>query len=212
MPAAWRCCSTTCPSTSSTADGRELAVTILRSTGWISRYDNPFRQDPAGPEIAIPNAQMRGHWRMTLGLYPHAGGWADGGVVDAAERYRHDLLTSAGSAPAGVSWPPPGAGDTALAVDGDQVELASLRRRDGWLEARIVNLSAASRDVVLRGGVTEAREASLRGEPGEPLAVSDGSVALALGPAEIRTIQLRRQDTARGRADVLDATGPRQSG
>ncbi|MEO7870501.1 MAG: alpha-mannosidase, partial [Candidatus Limnocylindria bacterium] len=193
-------------------DGRELAVTILRSTGWISRYDNPFRQDPAGPEIAIPDAQMRGRWRMTLGLYPHAGGWADGGVVDAAERYRHHLLTAAGSAPPGVNWPPRGAGDLALAVEGEQVELTSLRRQDGWLEARIVNLSPATRNVVVRGGLTEAREASLRGEPGEPLAVSGGALALTLGPAEIRTIQLHRLDTASGHADVLDATGPRQSG
>ncbi|MDH4335100.1 MAG: alpha-mannosidase [Chloroflexota bacterium] len=195
-----------------TDDGRELAVTILRSTGWISRYDNPFRQDPAGPEIAIPDAQMRGPWRMTLGLYPHAGDWAAGGVAAAAERYRHDLLTSAGAAPPGVNWPPRGAGDLALAVEGEQVELASLRRRNGWLEARIVNLSAATREVVVRGGLTEAREASLRGEPGEPLAISGGVLALVLGPAEIRTIQLRRHDTASGRADVLDAIGPRQSG
>ncbi len=191
--------------------GRELAITVLRSTGFISRYDNPFRQDPAGPEIAIPNAQMRGSWRMTFGLYPHAGGWADGGVVEVAERYRHNLLSAAGAAPPDATWPPQGAGEVMLSVEGNQVELASLRRRDGWLEARVVNLSPGPRDVVLRGGLIEAREATLRGEPGEALAVMDGALQLVLGPAEIRTVQLRRHQVTTARGDVLDASGPRQS-
>jgi hypothetical protein len=38
-----------------------------------------------------------------------------------------------------------------------------------------------------------------------------GSLSLDLGPAEIRTVQLRRRETATGHADVLDAAGPRQS-
>jgi hypothetical protein len=40
---------------------------------------------------------------------------------------------------------------------------------------------------------------------------ADGSLVLELGAAEIRTIQLRRSETALGHADVLDAAGPRQS-
>ena len=40
--------------------GDELALTLLRSTGLISRNANPYREDPAGPQMAIPNAQMRG--------------------------------------------------------------------------------------------------------------------------------------------------------
>jgi hypothetical protein len=41
--------------------------------------------------------------------------------------------------------------------------------------------------------------------------VADGRVTLELGPAEIRTIHLRRRETALGRPQVLDAAGPRQS-
>ncbi len=195
-----------------TDDGRELAITVLRSIGLISRNDNPYRQDPAGPAIAIPNAQMRGPWRMAFALYPHAGGWADGGVARAAERYRHALLAWSGGGGVEAAWPPEGAGEDALRLDGDQVALTSLRRRDGgWLEVRIVNLAADRRGASLGPGVLEAREVDLRGTPGAPMAVdSDGSLALDLGPAEIRTMQLRRRETALGRADVLDAAGPRQ--
>jgi alpha-mannosidase len=193
-----------------TDDGREIALTILRSTGLISRNENPYRQDPAGPAMPIPNAQMRGPWRMTFGLYPHAGAWADGDVVEAAERYRHDLVSAHGSAETDA-WPPDGAGDDALTVEGANVTLSSLRRRDDWLEARLVNLGGEPVEAVLTGGLTEAREASLRGEPGGPMTVAEGSLRVALGPSEIRTIQLKRVETALGRVNVLDAHGPRQS-
>ncbi|HSJ00304.1 MAG TPA: hypothetical protein VLA59_07960, partial [Patescibacteria group bacterium] len=96
--------------------------------------------------------------------------------------------------------------------EGEHVELTALRRRDGWIEARVVNLAADHRTAVLRGGLLEAREASLRGEPGAPVEVADEAVRLELGPAEIRTLQLRRHETALGRPEVLDAAGPRQSG
>jgi alpha-mannosidase len=40
--------------------GRELALTVLRSIGFISRNFNPYREDPAGPDVPIPAAQLRG--------------------------------------------------------------------------------------------------------------------------------------------------------
>ena len=194
-----------------TGDGRELAITLLRSIGLISRNDNPYRQDPAGPEIRIPAAQMRGRHRMTFALLPHAGGWSDGRVAAAAECYRHDFVAAHGGAAPDAAWPPEGAGAEGLALEGADVELSSLRRRDGWVELRVVNLAPDRRDAAVRGGIIEAREASLRGEPGQPLEIDGGAVTLALGPAEIRTIQLRRPETAEARPDVLDAAGPRQS-
>jgi mannosylglycerate hydrolase len=196
-----------------TDDGAELALTLLRSTGLISRNDNPYRQDPAGPEIAIPNAQMRGRWRIAFALYPHEGDWRSGGVPAASERFRHPLLATPGLGSEPDAWPPPGAAEPGLVLDGDAVVLSSLRRRDdGWLELRIVNLAQDRRRATVDGGLLEAREAALRGEPGEAIPVEAGRLVLELGPAEIRTIQLRRRETAVGRAaEVLDAAGPRQS-
>jgi alpha-mannosidase len=194
------------------ASGRELALTLLRSTGLISRNDNPYRQDPAGPEMAIPDAQMRGRWEVAFALYPHAGDWDEAGVVAAAERHRQDLLTAAGAAHADAAWPPSGADAPNLVLEGANVVLSSLRRReDGWLEARVVNLADRAGSATLTGEITDARSASLRGEPGESIRVdADGVVRLELGPAEIATLQLRRRETALGRAEVLDAAGPRQ--
>jgi mannosylglycerate hydrolase len=190
--------------------GGAFALTILRSTGLISRNDNPYRQDPAGPAIAIPDAQMRGRWRMRFALFPHAGRWVDGGVASASEQHRHPFISVPGTAVEADAWPPDGAGDIGLALDGDDVSMSSLRRReDGWLELRIVNLRDEPRHVTLQGGIREAREASLRGEPGEPIELDGERLALDLGAAEIRTVQLRRRETAAGRAELLDAAGPR---
>jgi alpha-mannosidase len=134
-------------------------------------------------------------------------------VAEAAERYRHGFLTAPGSADRAAPWPPPGAGADALDLRGANVALSSLRRREvGWLEARVVNLAAAPATAILDAAVTEAREATLRGEPGEPLPVADGALTLRLGPAEIRTVGFRRSETAELRPEVLDAGGPRQSG
>ncbi|MEO7294943.1 MAG: alpha-mannosidase, partial [Candidatus Limnocylindria bacterium] len=195
------------------ASGRELAITALRSTGLISRNDNPYRQDPAGPALAIPDAQMRGPRRIEFALYPHRDGWLNGGVLDAAEEYRHPLLAAPGVATADDVWPPAPAGTDALRLTGDGVVLSSLRRRkDGWLEARVVNLASDARPARLGPGIEDARETNLRGVAGAALAVeAGGELRLNLGACEIRTVQFRRRETALARADLLDAAGPRQN-
>ena len=192
--------------------GRAVALTVLRSTGLISRNANPYRQDPAGPELPIPSAQMRGPWTFGFGLLVHADEWRAAGVPLAAELYRHAFTVAHGSAKPDAAWPPEHAGADGLALEGEAgVGLTALRRRaEGWLEARVVNLAGRPSSVTLRGELTAARDASIRGEPGPALEVVDGTLRLELGPAEIRTVQLRRSERAIGSAQVLDAIGPRQ--
>ena len=194
------------------ASGRgELALTILRSTGLISRNDNPYREDPAGPQIEIPNAQLRGQWRISFALMPHAGTWLDGGVADAAEAYRHELLATSGVAARDAAWPPEQPSTAALELVGDGVALSALRRRGGgWLEARVVNLAGHQTAAMIRG-VTEALESDLLGRPGEPMDVTGGDLRLDLGPAEIRTVRVRRVETATTAPDILDVAAPRDS-
>src|SRR5207249_7750196 len=79
-------------------DGREVALTALRSIGLISRSAHPGREEPAGPEIAIPAAQCRGPWSFAFAVHPHEGTWHDAGVAAQAERYRHGFLTAHGAA------------------------------------------------------------------------------------------------------------------
>jgi len=179
-------------------DGRELALTVLRCTGLISRNDNPFREDPAGPEVPIPGAQMLGPSRFGFALQPHAGSWAEADVLGSAEAYHLPFLVADGKAPRDTSdgpaiadRPDPG---SIFALAGNGVVLSSLRRRGDWLEARLVAESSAPTRAHLDGPFEAACEADLLGRPGPTLELdADSGLQLELGPWEIRTVQLRQR-------------------
>ena len=142
--------------------GRELALTILRSTGLISRSAHAYRESPAGPEIAIPAAQCRGTWSIGFALYPHDDAWHEAGVLDQLERYLHPFLVAPGAAldgPTSASGPE---------LRGEGVVLSSLRLRGRRLEARVAC------------------------EHPEPVQAQLSGSAIDLRPWEIRTVGLTR--------------------
>jgi mannosylglycerate hydrolase len=165
--------------------GTELALTVLRCTGQISRNVHPYREEPAGPQLPTPQAQMLGTTTVSLAVLPHAGSWADADLTGAAERFRHPLHTAPGqAAPAGALTA--GAG---IAVDG--AVLTSVRRRDGVLEVRVVRASDEPGTAVLRGPFTAAARADLLGRRGAGLDLdAESALALRLRPWEIATVQL----------------------
>ncbi|MFC0532420.1 glycoside hydrolase family 38 N-terminal domain-containing protein [Phytohabitans kaempferiae] len=166
----------------------ELALTLLRATGLISRPDHPLRPEPAGPVVATPEAQLIDHRiRATFAVMPYPGTWESAGVLDAAEAYRHPPLASRGSAAPGGEL----SRSVGLAVRGDGVVMTSLRRRDArWLEARVVAMTSRPTTVHF-GPVAEARLADLLGKPGAAIPVHGGAATLPLRPWQIATIQLR---------------------
>jgi alpha-mannosidase len=182
-------------------DGRELALTLLRATGLISRAEHPLRAEPAGPVIATPAAQCLGQEvRVRLAVLPHRGGWAEAGVVAAAEDFRCPFIVAPGTAgdargaDASQHSTAPAGGDlverAGPAVSGDGVVMTSLRRRDAtWLELRLVAMTDQPTTAHI-GQVSAARRGDLLGNPGAPLSVVDGQVELPLRSWEIATIQL----------------------
>jgi alpha-mannosidase len=55
-------------------DGQaEIALTLLRCVGWLSRDDLPNRKGPAGPVEETPGAQMIGKWAFDYSILPFAG-------------------------------------------------------------------------------------------------------------------------------------------
>ena len=138
-------------------DGRELALTVLRSTGWISRNTNPYREDPAGPEVAIPDAQMRGPWSFSFALYAYEGDRPGPDVLEQAERYRLPFLALPGAGEPGELRRADG-----FALEGDGVVLTALRRRGGARDVRVVNETAEPRDAVVGGATVELRPWEIR--------------------------------------------------
>lgn len=176
-----------------TEGGTELAVTLVRSVGHLSRNRNPYRDEPAGPEIPAPAAQCQGPLSVRLAVLPYAGEWHEAGLPRLAEEFRHDLLAVPGAGAGRAAQPDrgPDAGpDSGLSVSGEGVVMAALRERDGRLEVRLVAEHPMATEAVVRGGFTAAWTADTLGTPVRPLPVRDGCVRLRLRPFEIATIHL----------------------
>jgi len=111
----------------------ELAITLLRSVGTISRQHLATRPFAAGPDVPTPDAQMLGSTGFELALQRGA---RHSELMVNWERFALPLLEV--STTGGGTLPASG---TLLAVDGDAV-LSNVRRRDGMLEVRLWNPSA----------------------------------------------------------------------
>lgn len=59
--------------------GTEIALTLLRCVGWLSRDDYPERLGHAGPGLETPGAQLQGTWTFDYAIVP----FGEGGRQDA---------------------------------------------------------------------------------------------------------------------------------
>jgi alpha-mannosidase len=178
-------------------DRSELALTVLRSFGLISRNANPYREDPAGPEVPVPAAQLVGRRTFAFALLPGRGSWT-AATLAAAERYRHPFETVRGQGPADAN-----AGSVdGLRLDGDGVVLSAVRRRSDELEVRVVNQGDEPRRARLVLDATSAHDTDLFGRPGAGLEVGPDGIELDLDPWEIRTVRVQRDGTVSLASDL----------
>jgi alpha-mannosidase len=116
----------------------ELAVTLLRCVGAISRPSLPSRPAPAGPDVATPGAQMFGETRLSFGVLSGA---RSQDLLPAWERFALPLQRV--RARGGGRLP-----DHGKLLDVRGAELSSIRRRAGALEMRLWNAAPTSVSVV----------------------------------------------------------------
>ncbi|WP_298326903.1 glycoside hydrolase family 38 C-terminal domain-containing protein [Haloactinopolyspora sp.] len=173
--------------------GAELALTLLRSIGWMSVNVHPLRDEPAGSQFAVPEAQYLGRTvRTRLAVLAHRSGWAGADAVHWAEQFRHDPLVARGTDSRGADLPEPAAG---LTVTGDGVVASSIRSRDGGVEVRLVAMSELPTTATVTGPFDVARRADLLGRPLGTLTVDSpegetGRVEVSLKAWEIATIHV----------------------
>jgi alpha-mannosidase len=113
------------------ADPAELAITLLRCVGTISRPQLATRAWPAGPDIPTPDAQMLGEHRFEIAVVE---GPRAEDLPAAWERSFLPLATAA--APGGGDLPDRG---SLLEVEG--AELSAVRRVGGRVQVRVWNPS-----------------------------------------------------------------------
>ena len=150
-----------------------LALTVVRSTGMLSRLGLAYRPLPAGPLTPVEGLQMRGT-RVTLRYAL---------MVDCDDPYAlaDDVLLPLETVSSLGGGTRPSAG-SALAIDG--AEVAALRRAAGVLEVRVFNPGPHSTVVSLPG--RSGWLVDLRGHPRDSF---EGS--FELGPFGIATARLR---------------------
>lgn len=162
--------------------GGELALTVLRSVGAISRNLHPLRAEPAGPTTPIPGAQELGSRVARFGIAVGTGR-SDAEVMGLVERFTLPLVSAAGTGTAEL------AEATGLRVQG--AVLSGLRERDGELELRLIAYSDEPVHTVLHlPGLVSARVTDLAGNPLAKLDVAEDAVELSLRGWEIATVRL----------------------
>jgi alpha-mannosidase len=156
--------------------GVDLALTLVRSFGWLSRADFPARPYGAGPEIETPDGQCLSRLELRYALC--FGERSDRELVRAAHDYRFGLPHGPGRI----------ALDGALTVSGDGVACAALKRaEDGnGLILRLYNPGAERLDVRV-GGAIEGVVRTRMDEHGTDH-VPEGE--LTLGGHEVATLRI----------------------
>jgi hypothetical protein len=126
--------------------GTELALTLLRATGYLSRSELSLRPNPAGPLDVLEGPQLQGRVTVRYALLPHRGTWADARLYEAADEFLVPLQKVRGGGWPGASAPATGSN---LCVTGVPVSAVT---RDGavgesGLSVRVFNPGPVATDV-----------------------------------------------------------------
>jgi alpha-mannosidase len=152
---------------------RTIALTVLRSTGMLSRLGMAYRPFPAGPLTPVEGLQMTGR-RVSL-HYALAEGVDDPYALADDVLLPLEVVATLGGGTRSAS----GCG---LSIEG--AEVSALRREGGVLEFRVFNPSPTATSVIIHG--RSGWLVDLRGYPERPF---EGSFELR--PFGIATARLR---------------------
>jgi mannosylglycerate hydrolase len=172
-----------------------LALTLVRSVGWLSREDMLSRVGGAGPEIPVPDAQCPGRQRVEYAIIPHVGGW----LAARADLAAHDYLAPLYSTVTGRHAGALPARDGLLELAGDHTLMLSACKkaeRSDALVLRFWNVATSPTEAAVRmqRRPSAVRLVDLKEQPiegGELSLADDGTFTLRAGPAQIVTVEIR---------------------
>ncbi len=168
----------------------EIALTLLRCVGWLSRDDLTNRRGHAGPGLPTPEAQMIGRWTFDYAIIPHPGEWEQA----CQQAYAFNAPFRAVIAGAHAGSLPPAA--SMITVEPLEFVLSAIKAAEdgrGWI-LRGYNLSAAAINARIRPWrrfakveLTNLAEESL----GTILPEEDGSLSIPVRGCQIASLRFQ---------------------
>jgi len=167
----------------------EIALTLLRCVGWLSRDDFSTRKSHAGPGLETPGAQMPGEWTFDYSIIPYSVG--RDAIPPYHQAYNFETpLRAVGSSIHEGTLPPSG---SFVKVEPATFTVSAVKRSEdgrGWL-VRGYNLTGEETGVTVRPWklfkkvelVNLAEEKQLALKPDK-----DGRVSFSAGGHEIVSI------------------------
>ncbi len=162
--------------------GNELALTLFRATGYLSRAELALRPNPAGPLDRLDGPQLQRPLRLEYAVLPHAGDWRAARLAEAADEFLLPLAHARVDGAGDSSRDPTG---HALEITGARVSAVQRDHAGAPLTVRVVNDTPD--DATLRVGesVGSGEVVDLTGR-----ALAPFSGELAMRPWEIVTLRL----------------------
>jgi alpha-mannosidase len=166
----------------------EIALTLLRCVGWLSRDDFPCRAGHAGPALAVPEAQCPGRHTFRYALIPHAGDWR--AAFAEADAFQTDLRAL--SVPAHSGPLPPTL--SFVWIDPPALRLSALKSPEegNGLILRLWNIEERPVEGTIRFWRPFARalRVNLAEEGEEVLATDTDTLRLTVGGRQVVTVRV----------------------
>jgi len=165
------------------ADGT-IAITLLRSIGWLSRHGLRSRYQPAGPVMPLQGAQMIGDFEAQISLFDGL----DPNTARDAELGLIGVIAGAG--------PQLAAARPLCSVSGDGIVLSAFKpaeNSDGCI-VRVANPTNLPRRAVLRLRIPISTVESVRLDEtpdGAPVSLSDDAIEFDLAPHGLRSVRIQ---------------------
>jgi alpha-mannosidase len=159
--------------------GHDIKDNVMR----LTLIKSPIRPDPLAD---------RGHHRFTYSLLPHAGGWREGGVVQAAYELNYPLFTHPLPAQPGGALPPEWG---LVTLDCEHVILETVKQAEDG-EAWIIRVYEAMQyrneqvKLSFTRPIRSAVECNLIEEEEQPVEWEGQSIRFGITPFEIKTFKV----------------------
>jgi mannosylglycerate hydrolase len=161
--------------------GVELALTLVRGVGWLSRDDLSTRRGGAGPQVPTPDAQGLGERRCEYAL--RIGDGDDAALVRAADDYRFDPADGPGRIDL----------DGTLEIEGERFACTALKGAEDGDGVILRVYNPGPEPGWIRAGPGAVERCRLDETGGEPV-----GGRLELGPYAIVTLRVRAARQAGG--------------